>query len=174
MVDLRGCNAECRAEFLLLHIKNMPVTSGSDSGFSLFGSINDQLSAGKRGFDGLVKRVMDPKVQADELGDLYAVVAKTAGASCKDKGGITLCTTNAPLFGRGGTTIGDTYVTAPGDPDLVDAPKLRHERKHVKQWEKRGIKFAFDYYKEGLLDPCQNAYEKAAGFADGDYWQCVP
>ncbi|MFB6776970.1 MULTISPECIES: hypothetical protein [unclassified Streptomyces] len=44
----------------------------------------------------------------------------------------------------------------------------------MKQWEKRGIKFAYDYYNEGLSDPCQNAYEKAAGFAGGDYWQCVP
>lgn len=72
-----------------------------------------------------------------------------------------------------GTTLGNTYVTAPGDINNVDARKLRHERKHVKQWQKRGFKFAYDYAQEGLFEPCENAYEEAAGFADGDY-PCTP
>ncbi|MFI6892645.1 hypothetical protein ACIBM4_00825 [Streptomyces sp. NPDC050256] len=122
----------------------------------------------RRGYE----TVKDPKFQTVILGEMYEGLAELAGASCKDKMDITVCTTNAPLFGRGGTTIGDTFVTSPGRPDLVDQDKMRHERKHVKQWQKRGVKFIGDYFGEGL-DPCQNKYEEAAGWADGHY-PCGP
>ncbi|MET9594041.1 hypothetical protein ABZY45_24400 [Streptomyces sp. NPDC006516] len=58
-------------------------------------------------------------------------------------------------------------------PDYVDSPTLRHERKHVKQWEKRGVKFALDYFREGAIDACENKYEEQAGYVDGGY-PCVP
>ncbi|WP_405809444.1 RHS repeat-associated core domain-containing protein [Streptomyces sp. NBC_01520] len=173
-MDMRGCNEECRTEFMRLQISDLPAVSSSDRGFSLFDPVNEwgigKGQAMRRGYELLKK----PETQSELLGEMYEDVAELSGGTCKDKGkDLTLCTTGVPLYGRGGTTIGDTYVTEPGDPVLVDGFRLKHERKHVKQWEKRGVKFALDYFREGV-DPCGNKYEEQAGYADGGYDQCVP
>ncbi|MFH8885361.1 hypothetical protein [Streptomyces californicus] len=78
-----------------------------------------------------------------------------------------------PFHGRGGTTVGDTYVTEPDVKDYVTPKRLKHERVHVRQWEKRVFKFPFDYFGEGA-DPCENSYEDQAGYADGRYTTCTP
>lgn len=173
-LKLRGCNQECRAEFLRLQLSNMPTTTPTRKGFSLFDPANELLIDTGQKLRKTYEMLKRPKVQSDLLGELYEDVAELAGGTCKDKGkDITICTTGAPLYGRGGTTIGDTYVTEPANPLFVNQDRLRHERKHVKQWEKRGVKFALDYFGEGI-DPCGNKYEKEAGYADGNYLQCGP
>ncbi|MFI7360693.1 RHS repeat-associated core domain-containing protein [Streptomyces sp. NPDC050149] len=171
-VDLNGCNEECRAEMLRLYIKNAPPSSGSHRGYNLLDPLNNWVIDGGQSLRRGYETAKDPKFQTVVLGEMYEDLAELVGASCKDKTDITVCTTNVRIFGRGGTTIGDTFVTSPGRPDLVDQDKMRHERKHVKQWQKRGVKFIGDYFGEGL-DPCQNKYEEAAGWADGHY-PCGP
>ncbi|MFF3322717.1 RHS repeat-associated core domain-containing protein [Streptomyces sp. NPDC002889] len=170
LVDLSGCDVDCRAEFLLLQIQNMPATNGSSKqGYSLFDPINnwmiDKGQSLRQGYDWL----KNPKNQSEILGEMYEDAAELTGGACEDKGvDLTVCTTDWTIYGRGGTTIGDTYVTAKNRPDWVDPPRLKHERVHVKQWEKRGVKFGWDYAMEGF-DACENKYEEQAGFADGDY-----
>ncbi|MFJ9394394.1 hypothetical protein ACIRQT_05840 [Streptomyces californicus] len=78
-----------------------------------------------------------------------------------------------PVYGRGGTTVGDTYMTEPDVKSFVTPERLKHERVHVKQWEKRGFTFPFDHFGEGV-DPCENSYEDQAGYDDGGYSQCTP
>ncbi|MFD5343206.1 hypothetical protein ACFWJY_05435 [Streptomyces anulatus] len=53
-------------------------------------------------------------------------------------------------------------------PDMI-----RHERKHVKQWEKHGVNFIPRYLWEGA-DACGNKFEEQAGYADGNYQACIP
>lgn len=167
-VDLKGCNKECRTELLRLHITNMPVTSGSSKNYNLIKWLNDQ---GIKGVD----KLRDPAFQSDVVGELYEHAAYLTFGSCEDYGAdLTVCTEGlVPLSARAGTTGGDTYMTKPNQPRFVDAETIRHERKHVKQWEKRGFRFIIDYFKEGV-DPCTNKFEEQAGYADGDYHSCIP
>lgn len=161
-VDLKGCNKECRTELLRLHMTNMPVTSGPSKGINLVRSLNDLVVEG-------IDKARDPAFQSDVAGELYEYAAYIAGGSCEDKGAdLTVCTVWIPIYGRGGTTVGDTYATEPGVKDYVTPERLKHERVHVKQWEKRGFKFPIDYFREGV-DPCGNKYEEQADYVDGGY-----
>ncbi|WP_234307213.1 MULTISPECIES: RHS repeat-associated core domain-containing protein [Streptomyces] len=167
LVDMTGCNKECQAEFLRLHIANMPAGGGRSRGFNPIIWLND---LGVKGVD----KAKDPVFQSDVAGELYEYAAHLAGGSCDDKGAdLTVCTVGLPIYGRGGTTVGDTYVTEPDVKSFVTPKRLKHERVHVKQWEKRGFKFPFDYFGEGV-DPCENSYEDQAGYDDGGYSQCIP
>lgn len=70
---------------------------------------------------------------------------------------------------RGGTTWGDTFVTAQSqDAVLADPALVTHEARHVAQWFRYGTTMAFAYVAAGT-DPCRNVFEQDAGWADGGY-----
>ncbi|MFJ9526320.1 RHS repeat domain-containing protein [Streptomyces cyaneofuscatus] len=167
-VDLKGCNKECRTELLRLHITNMPVTSGSSKNYNLIKWLD---AVGAEGARDTVDFLGDiPRYESDAVGELYEASVLLTGGSCKDDGAdLTVCTHGLiPLSARGGTTLGDTYTTEKGVPEYVSPKRLRHEREHVKQWEKYGDNFIIKYFMEGL-DPCGNKYEEQADYADGGY-----
>lgn len=67
-------------------------------------------------------------------------------------------------FGRGGTTVGATYLTRGSDSPAV----LRHEEVHRQQWERYGLWFIPMYYAAGI-DGTKNRFEIEAGLEDGGY-----
>ena len=94
--------------------------------------------------------------------------AQAGGASCELQSGLWVCFgSDSVLAQRGGTTYGDTFLTArdaePLGPDL-----LAHEIEHVRQWRLFGPDFALMYLLEGA-DPCTNYFEVAAGLGAGGY-----
>lgn len=67
-------------------------------------------------------------------------------------------------FRRGGTCVGRVYLT-----DRNVGPRvLRHERVHVRQWERYGLLFPALYWLSGV-DPTRNRFEIEAGLEDGGY-----
>lgn len=108
------------------------------------------------------------KADSWSFGAVYLLAAKSVGAECRGAGGdLIVCQTSMPIYGRGGTTIGHTYITG-FDPEDDDKAKLRHERVHTEQWDKFGAGFIYKYFSEGV-DACHNQYEEEAGWKDGDY-----
>ncbi|WP_234320602.1 RHS repeat domain-containing protein [Streptomyces sp. NRRL B-1381] len=156
LVDMTGCNKECQAEFLRLHIANMPAGGGGGS-------------KGPDPIEWLNREVK--RLESDALGELYEYSARLTGGSCKNNGAdLTVCTEGwMRLSARGGTTVGDTYTTKPGTPEFVSDKRLKHERKHVKQWEEHGADFITEYFMEGT-NPCGNKYEEQADYVDGGYY----
>ena len=67
-------------------------------------------------------------------------------------------------FRRGGTCVGRVYLTR----DVVGERTFRHERVHVRQWERYGVLFPFLYWWSGV-DPLRNRFEIEAGLEDGGY-----
>lgn len=105
-VDLTGCNKECQAELLRLHITNMPVTSGPSEKINLVRSLNDLFVEGARGVGDTVGEI--PRYESDVIGELYEYSARLTGGSCvDDKADLTICTHGwLPLSARAGTTGG--------------------------------------------------------------------
>jgi hypothetical protein len=66
--------------------------------------------------------------------------------------------------GRGGTTSGDTYLTN----NQTSSDRIRHEKKHRKQWRRYGGYFPALYFLSGV-NPCHNHWERQAGLCDGGY-----
>jgi hypothetical protein len=64
-------------------------------------------------------------------------------------------------------TWGDTYLTGAAE-ECLTPERLRHERVHVAQWQRHGLRFALLYLLAGR-DPQRNRYEVEAGLADGGY-----
>ena len=167
-LDLTGCDRTCRAEFLRLWMDASPRATSSQRSWSLLAPANDWVSGKGQGVRRGYDQLQDPEFQSAWLGAMYGSLAKITGGSCSRAKDLTVCTTSVPIYGRGGTTIGNTYTTDEGHPAYVLPPRLNHERVHMKQWQKRGFAFAGDYIWEGM-DPCKNKYEKAAGWVDGGY-----
>ena len=67
-------------------------------------------------------------------------------------------------FRRGGTCVGRVYLTR----DVVGERVFRHERAHVRQWQRYGLLFPFFYWAAGV-DPLTNRYEIEANLVDGGY-----
>jgi hypothetical protein len=67
-------------------------------------------------------------------------------------------------FKRGGTTIGQVYLTRDNDGDDV----IEHEKVHVEQWRKYGFWFPLLYALAGP-NPHTNRFEIEAGLEKGGY-----
>jgi hypothetical protein len=67
-------------------------------------------------------------------------------------------------FGRGGTTVGATYLTHASDAPSV----LEHEDVHRRQWERYGLWFIPMYFAAGQ-DAHTNRFEIEAGLEKGGY-----
>lgn len=67
-------------------------------------------------------------------------------------------------FGRGGTTVGATYLTHASDAPSV----LEHEDVHRQQWERYGLWFIPMYFAAGQ-DALHNRFEVEAGLVKGGY-----
>ncbi|WP_206432546.1 hypothetical protein, partial [Streptomyces sp. ADI92-24] len=107
------------------------------------------------------------KVESHLAGAAYETLARVSGAECSEDQGLTVCQTGMPMYGRGGTNVGGTYVTG-FEPEYVYPQRLKHERVHTKQWEKAGFSFMPRYFMAGV-DPCHNKYEIDADLQMGGY-----
>lgn len=67
-------------------------------------------------------------------------------------------------FGRGGTTVGSTYLTAASDSPAV----LEHEEVHRQQWQRYGLWFIPMYFASGV-EATKNRFEIEAGLEKGGY-----
>lgn len=67
-------------------------------------------------------------------------------------------------FRRGGTCVGRVYLTR----NVVGERVFRHERVHVRQWQRYGLLFPLLYWTAGT-DPFRNRFEIEAGLEDGGY-----
>lgn len=67
-------------------------------------------------------------------------------------------------FGRGGTTVGATYLTRASDSPAV----LEHEEVHRQQWRRYGLWFIPMYYAAGI-EGSSNRFEIEAGLERGGY-----
>ncbi|MDO5053200.1 MAG: Fe-S oxidoreductase [Pseudoclavibacter sp.] len=72
-------------------------------------------------------------------------------------------------FRRGGTCVGRVFLTR----DATGPRVLRHERVHLRQWQRYGLLFPFLYWAAGA-DPLRNRFEIEAGLADGGYLTARP
>ncbi|PRZ43005.1 RHS repeat-associated protein [Antricoccus suffuscus] len=100
------------------------------------------------------------------IGSGARMIAKAGGAKCGTKYGLKYCKGGKiKLYGRGGTTIGNTYFTGPGK---ITYKVARHEKVHVRQWNAWGLSFPVLYFISGL-NPCKNKYERQAGLKAGNY-----
>lgn len=67
-------------------------------------------------------------------------------------------------FKRGGMCVGRVYLTNTNVSEHV----LRHEARHMRQWERYGLLFPLLYTLAGA-DPLRNRFEIEAGLEDGNY-----
>jgi hypothetical protein len=67
-------------------------------------------------------------------------------------------------FGRGGSCVGGSYLTA----DNVTDDVLEHEAVHKRQWQRYGMLFPVLYFVAGR-DPLHNRFEIEAGLEKGGY-----
>ena len=89
-------------------------------------------------------------------------------------------------FAKGGTTIGNVFITNLDLETVMTTPGLlAHEDRHATQWSQEGIAMAFNYFAEveksktlyaqsprpNCSDPeaCCNSYEVGANLKDGGY-----
>lgn len=94
--------------------------------------------------------------------------AVLGGATCERQQGLWVCfDVDSPLVQRGGTTYGDTFLTARPREDL-SGPLVAHEREHVRQWRLFGPDFALLYLTAGR-DACRNYFEETADLDAGGY-----
>jgi hypothetical protein len=77
-----------------------------------------------------------------------------------------VCTAMRRGFARGGTMVGNVFLTGRGDltPEL-----LRHEGRHATQWAIFGYNFPVLYAIGEVRGPCRNWAEVTAGLRDGGY-----
>lgn len=87
------------------------------------------------------------------------------GGKERKVGDLTVVTGLPPwAFGRGGTTIGSTYLTRDSDSPEV----LEHEEVHRQQWERYGLWFIPMYFASGA-EATKNRFEIEAGLEKGGY-----
>lgn len=93
------------------------------------------------------------------------------GGSCKlRERALVVCYGTKGGFGRGGTTIGNTFVTGM-TPTEVGGALAAHELVHTRQWAYFGLSFPL-YYGLAGANPCKNAFEIQAGLRAGNYTRC--
>ena len=107
------------------------------------------------------------RTSTNMLGRGYAAVAVMTGSRCRYRYGMRTCSGGLRIWGRGGTTIGNTYATQNRRSSVTKA-RIRHEKKHRTQWWNNGLLFAYKYLRAGS-NPCRNKYERRAGYKDGGY-----
>lgn len=93
------------------------------------------------------------------------VWGRALGGSFERHGELTVVTgLPAWAFGRGGTCVGDTVLTA--RPMSVSV--LEHEDVHRRQWRRFGLAFIPLYFAAGV-DPLRNRFEIEADLVKGGY-----
>lgn len=165
------CDKACQARLFTLQAKYLNRGSGGKDFDG--GPFTCEGGHGCGMFEKLSEKLLGQKTQANVAGGGYLVFASVLGkdVDCSKHQGLTMCKTSSSwIFGRGGTTIGNTYVTG-YDPDFSTKKRLRHERVHMEQWDDLGLRMAWDYFQEGI-EPCTNSFEIEAGLGDGDYLPC--
>lgn len=87
------------------------------------------------------------------------------GGRFEQHGKLTVVTGLPPwAFGRGGTCVGDTVLTA----QPMSAAVLEHEEVHRRQWRRYGFAFIPLYFAAGI-NPLRNRFEIEAGLVKGGY-----
>lgn len=108
------------------------------------------------------------EVRAALQGAEHRADAVEDGGICEQQGDLWVCFgSTSVLAQRGGTTYGDTFLTA-RDPQVLDDALVAHELEHVRQWRLFGPSFTVLYLREGS-DPCENYFEEEAGLLSGGY-----
>lgn len=108
------------------------------------------------------------EVRAALQGAEHRAAALEDGGTCEQQGDLWVCSgSTSVLAQRGGTTYGDTFLTA-RDPQVLDDELVAHELEHVRQWRLFGPSFTVLYLREGS-DPCENYFEEEAGLLSGGY-----
>ncbi|GAA4893146.1 hypothetical protein LX16_1891 [Stackebrandtia albiflava] len=117
--------------------------------------------------------LLPPEMQSKIIGTLTKETAEAQGADCREIDGLMVCV-NAPswMYERGGTTIGDTFVSAADSFEELEARPapftlselINHEKFHRdEQWRRYGIGFIPMYLAEEAVAPGgENRYERAA------------
>ncbi|WP_229870828.1 RHS repeat domain-containing protein [Streptomyces phaeofaciens] len=165
------CDKDCQEKLFTLQAKYLNRGGGGKDFDG--GPFTCEGGHGCGMFEKLSEKLLGQKTQADVAGGGYFVVASVLGSDldCSKHQGLTMCKTSSSwLFGRGGTTIGSTYVTG-YDPEFSTKERLKHERVHMKQWDDLGLRMAWDYFQEGT-DACTNSFEIDADLGDGGYLPC--
>lgn len=94
--------------------------------------------------------------------------AVLGGGTCERQSGLWVCfDVDSPLVRRGGTTYGDTFLTA-RPREVLSASLVAHEKEHVRQWRLYGPAFSLLYVTAGS-DACSNYFEQTAGLGAGGY-----
>lgn len=108
------------------------------------------------------------RLHSREVGWLAAGYSLATGGHCRTRSGLRICQGGwGHGYARGGTTFGTTYMAAPGRGS-VTPDRIAHEKVHVRQWNRYGMRFPLRYLMAGQ-NPCRNRYEKAAGWRKGGY-----
>jgi len=102
--------------------------------------------------------------------------AEAHGADCSIQSDLFIaCTSQNGGYGRGGTTVGNVFMTGQKRDEVSEA-LLRHEKRHSVQWAGLGLKLPIYYYANevvGWILPgpsyCWNVFEWQAGFKEGNY-----
>ncbi|GAA3515735.1 hypothetical protein GCM10022234_08520 [Aeromicrobium panaciterrae] len=124
----------------------------------------------KKGYKAVKKRAPRKvnRAASTALGGLYKYANRRLGAKCYKSGRMNVCYgAKLKIWGRGGTTVGTTYATS-SNRAYRSSKRLKHEREHVRQWDRHGLSFIRKYRKAGG-NACYNKYEIAAGLRDGGY-----
>ncbi|MFF9815353.1 DNRLRE domain-containing protein [Streptomyces sp. NPDC014006] len=105
---------------------------------------------------------------ANALGwGLSKVGSHYLGYRCSYRYGLRVCRGGYLLHARGGTTLGNTYFTS-NNRKYITRNRIRHEKRHVRQWRRYGLGFMFRYMRAGR-NPCHNRYERQANLRWGGY-----
>jgi RHS repeat-associated protein len=106
------------------------------------------------------------RLQAAIVGTTMQLLVEKTGGRCSTMSGLRVCQTSLPLYSRGGTTYGTTYVTGIGAN--ITSQLIAHESRHVYQWQQLGYSFVPLYFMAGL-DPFRNIFEIDANLGYGGY-----
>jgi len=112
------------------------------------------------------------KAQSTSYGWVYRSLARSrfgGRAKCTNQGGGFYACRSASswMYGRGGTVVGNTYVTG-RRRSAYTRSRLQHERVHAMQWRVYGAGFVPLYLASGR-NPCRNRFERQAGLRRGGY-----
>ena len=116
------------------------------------------------------------------LGAVVAWLIRRTGGSCVTVHGLRVCREGRlRLHAKGGTQLGDTFVTAQ-EPERLRRGLIVHESHHRDaQWRRYGLVFGLMYLYAHLRDvvigkKCCNRYELAAEVASngGGGYGCLP
>lgn len=107
--------------------------------------------------------------QSRNIGRVGRLVVRRTGGSCKRRHGMHTCRGGLHIWSRGGTTYGNTYFTS--RRGNVSPLRMKHEKRHRRQWGKYGGNFAFIYMAESIRhrNPRKNYWERQAGLCSGGY-----